>query len=138
SGPGSKATRPRTARELMRFTDLLTVVLAAAVCGAVESHEPYLGASWASDAVVVTTASHRTIRLHADADQIGIEQVSVSADAAAVGWVGVYPNCCGSYPIPGSLIIYSAHRVRRFGNQPVWRWSFRDGSRAVTFLTGPV
>lgn len=68
-------------------------------------------------------------------DQVGFDQVAISPDGRTVGWVGLFPNCCTSYPIPLDLVIYSHGRVRTFtGNGlPIWKWSFEAQGKRVAF-----
>jgi hypothetical protein len=40
-------------------------------------------------------------------EQVGFDKPMVSPDKHQVGWLALYPNCCTSYPIPMTLVIYS-------------------------------
>ena len=66
---------------------------------------------------------------------MGLDQVAVSSDHSAVGWLAVYPNCCTSYPIPLKLMVYSDGQLRTFSPNelPIWYWSFRKGAREVCY-----
>jgi hypothetical protein len=110
-------------------------VLAKLAVPLVPTAEMYFGAQWEADAVVVTTREHRQIVVAKDKDQVGLDQVAVSPDHSAVGWLALYPNCCTSYPIPLKLIVFSDGQLRAFSPNelPIWYWSFRRGAREVCY-----
>ena len=85
-------------------------------------------------AVRIRTSDHRTVVLAPDSDQVGVDQVAISPDRRAVGWLALYPNCCTSYPIPLVLEVYARGAVHAFRgiDLPVWRWAFEAGGTQVS------
>jgi hypothetical protein len=56
----------------------------------------------------------------------------VASDGRTVAWVVNFPNCCTSYPIPLTLVIFrDGTIVRRFGGMPIWKFSFESGADRV-------
>jgi hypothetical protein len=88
----------------------------------------------------IVTASGREIRPPKDSDQVGVEQVAISADRRAVGWLALHPNCCTTYPIPLELVVLTSARTRTFtgDGQAIWQWAFSADSRRVSYRQGPV
>jgi hypothetical protein len=50
------------------------------------------------------------------------------------------PNCCTSYPIPTTLVIYAAGRVvqRINDGMMIYKWVFLDNGRRVAISSGTV
>ena len=98
-----------------------------------QAFQPWLGRAGA-------TASGREIRPPKDSDQVGVEQVAISADRRAVGWLALHPNCCTTYPIPLELVVLTSARTRTFtgDGQAIWQWAFYADSRRVSYRQGPV
>lgn len=67
---------------------------------------------------------------------VGLGRIQISADRRAVGWLVLYRNCCTSYPIPLTLVVYAdgVKRSYRGSGIPIWRWRFLAGGRQVGFL----
>jgi hypothetical protein len=63
----------------------------------------------------------------------------IADDRRTVGWLVEVPNCCTSYPIPLSLVVYRGGRViRRFQpGQAIWDWQFLNAGNQVAFWIGP-
>jgi len=51
-----------------------------------------------------------------------------------------YPNCCTSYEIPLTLVIYADGRTHRFtgSDLPIFLWHFADDGATVAFRQEPV
>jgi len=71
--------------------------------------------------------------------QVGCEHLTVAGDGATVGWSVLAENCCTSYPIPTSVIVYRNRKQAVISpGQMVWDWRFVDNGRRVAVLSGPV
>jgi hypothetical protein len=83
----------------------------------------------------IITRAGRTIVLEKDAEQVGFDQIQVSPDGRAVGWLALYPFCCTSYPIPLKLFIYFDGHLRSFTGQalPIFHWHFTMNGRRFAF-----
>jgi hypothetical protein len=99
------------------------------------------------DLVINTSANERIViaksdRKWAGAQQVGFDDIAISRDGAAVGWVDLYPNCCTSYPVPILLEVYKDGKRHTFEPKiaPV-HWCFMNGSASIaaisTTLHGP-
>lgn len=95
--------------------------------------------------LVITTSSGRQIvvpksnRKVADEQQVGFQNIAISPDGTAVGWVSYYPNCCTSYPVPILVEVYSAGRRRTFDPAIApWHWCFVDGSAKIAAVSTTV
>ena len=112
------------------------VLLAFALVSSSAAAESYLKAVIDKTGQLrITTNKREEILFKKKADQVGFDQVAISPDGRTVGWVGLFPNCCTSYPIPLGLMIYFHGRMRTFtGNGlPIWRWSFEAQGKRVAF-----
>ena len=83
----------------------------------------------------IVTSQGREIVPRKDKDQVGFDKTAISADHRAVGWLGLYPNCCTSYPIPLKLEVYMNGQQHTFTGSglPVWRWAFSEDGKRVAF-----
>ena len=87
------------------------------------------------DQLCILTKDGRKIIIQKDTDQVGFEQIHISADGHSVGWLASYPNSSTSYPIPLVLIIYANGTLHAFkGNElPIWKWQFNSDSKLVAY-----
>lgn len=77
--------------------------------------------------------------LTAEPKQVGCKQVAVAADGRTVGWSVMVENCCTSYSIPTSIVVYcDGKRTIISPGQMVWRWRFIDEGARIAVLSGPV
>jgi len=76
----------------------------------------------------------------ADKEQVGADGIKISPDGSAVGWMVEVPNCCTSYPIPVSIMVYSARgKLQRFGDgMMIGDWKFLEGGRKIAYNTDTV
>jgi len=83
----------------------------------------------------IATKRHREIVPKKERDQTGFEDVQISPDGRAVGWLALYPNCCTSYPIPLKLVILLNGEERTYTGSglPISRWCFWAGGKQVAF-----
>jgi hypothetical protein len=100
-----------------------------------QTAELYDSAGVAANGVLsIRTADHRSIVPTSDSGQVWIDQVAISPDRHAVGWLVMHPNCCTSYPIPLALKVYAGGILHSFTgiDLPVWRWRFEGGGAQVS------
>jgi len=74
-------------------------------------------------------------------DQVGFSQPRVATDQRTVGWLGLYANCCTSYPLPRELVLYRGGRViaRIRGNDlPIFNWRFDPSGKRVSYCQRPL
>jgi hypothetical protein len=69
--------------------------------------------------------------------QVGFDTPAISPDRRSVGWLGLFPNCCTSYPIPLTLSVMTEGRTRVFvkiGSQPpIFFWCFEADGKQIAF-----
>ena len=71
--------------------------------------------------------------------QIGCEHLTIAADGTTVGWSVLTENCCTSYPIPTSIIVYRKRKQAVISpGQMIWDWRFVDNGARIAVLSGPV
>lgn len=96
------------------------------------------------DLVLTTSGGERIVvaksdRKWADEKQVGFQNIAISRDGTAVGWVDLYPNCCTSYPVPILLEVYKAGKRHTFDPAIApWHWCFVDGSARVAAISSTV
>jgi hypothetical protein len=83
----------------------------------------------------ITSSLGRRITPAKEKDQVGFDNVSISADRRSVGWLALFPNCCTTYPVPLRLVVYSMGRQRKFSGSGLAfaRWAFSADGRRVAF-----
>jgi hypothetical protein len=83
----------------------------------------------------IRTTDRRAIQAPQDPEQVGFDQIAISPDRHAVGWLALFPNCCTSYPIPLKLVVCLSGRMHTFVGTglPVWKWRFDSTSQRVAF-----
>ena len=74
--------------------------------------------------------------------QRGVSHPAVSPDKKAAGWLIEYDNCCTSYPLPLTLVIYRPDKplieMKRKCSGAIWEWHFvAGGKRVATFIDFP-
>ena len=119
-------------------TALITIWLALSMA-APAKREVYRSIHVENDRVIITTTSGRQITPRPEQDQVGIESPRLSPDGKTAGWLVLYEGHTTSYPIPLTLITYSAGVVRRYSADAVfWKWAFLEGGRRLAFADGPL
>lgn len=70
---------------------------------------------------------------------VGFSEVELARDRQTLGWTVNVQNCCTSYPIPLSLVVFRNKRVLHSfdGGQMVWSWMFREDGKQVAVVFGP-
>jgi hypothetical protein len=93
------------------------------------------------DLVIIASRGERievpkSDRKWADAQQVGFEEVAISRDGTAVGWLAYYPNCCTSYPVPILVEVYRAGKRHTFDPAiSPSHWCFVDGSARIAAIS---
>ncbi|WP_422942178.1 hypothetical protein [Undibacterium sp. TJN19] len=71
-------------------------------------------------------------------EQQGFQDAQISGDAQMLGWLALTKNCCTSYPLPTSLVIFKNGKLlQRFDDvPPIWQWQFAFDNTAVAYRQG--
>ena len=65
-----------------------------------------------ADGVVhIVTREGKDTGIPKEKDQVRAESVKVAEGRQAAGWLVDYENCCTSYPIPLTLVVYRSGRI---------------------------
>jgi hypothetical protein len=90
--------------------------------------------------VHVVYGDGRDLRIAAEKKQVSSDVPAVAPDKETVGWLVNVPNCCTSYPIPTTLVIYRSGRIiRRISDgMMLYKWQFLDRGRQVAVSSGTV
>ena len=127
-------------RSLARMVALMPIIVSIAAHASAQ--ERYVSAAIDTDGVLrIVTAAAIVIVPDAEPErefvgrQVGYDDVRISADGHAVGWLALFPNCCTSYPIPLALVVLSNGVKRSYAGVglPVWRWAFQADGKRVAF-----
>jgi hypothetical protein len=70
---------------------------------------------------------------------VGFADVELARDQQTLGWTVDVQNCCTSYSIPISVVVFRNKRVLHTfeQGQMVWSWMFLDDGRQVAVVFGP-
>ena len=127
---------------------VVALVVLFATASAIAAQERYVRAEENQNhELVITTATGERIVLPKsdrkwpgdDGEQVAFEDIAISPDHSAVGWVSYYANCCTSYPIPILVEVYSAGQRRIFDPAIApWHWCFVDGSAKIAAVSTTV
>ena len=130
---------------------VVVVIAAGRVGGAMaqpQRAEVYAAATLGNDGNLhIMTTNGRAIVVAKPDDQRSVETQKayfekpvVSKNQRAVGSRVFYPNCCTSYEIPLTLVVYADGRTHRFtgSDLPVFLWHFADDGATVAFSQEPV
>jgi hypothetical protein len=71
-------------------------------------------------------------------DQVGASMLKITVEKKTAGWTAEYANCCTSYPIPMTLVIYHDGRIRHrlHDGMMIYDWKFWAHGRQIAFCTG--
>ena len=74
-----------------------------------------------------------------ETDQVACQDPKLAEGGQVAGWLVDFSDCCTSYPLPLSLVIYRNGRViQRFQpGQSIWDWKFLNNGKQVAFWMGP-
>lgn len=71
--------------------------------------------------------------------QVGCDHVIIARDGRTVGWSVLIENCCTSYSIPTTVVVYHNGKQTVISpDQMVWEWRFIKEGKRVAVLSGPV
>ena len=115
-------------------------VLGALLWGSSLHGQAIVQAVCAKDGKAHLTYANKTRRvIPAEPKQVACEEIRVAADKRTVAWSVLVENCCTSYPIPISVVVYrGARRVVMAPGQMVWQWHFEKDGAQIAMLWGPV
>jgi len=82
----------------------------------------------------------KDIQIAAEKGQVSAASPAVGPDHRTAGWLVKVPNCCTSYPVATTLVIYASGRVvqRIADGMMIYKWVFVDGGRRLAVSTGTV
>ena len=88
---------------------------------------------------LVDAAGHDT-KASQEKDQVAFSSPQVADDDRTVGWLAEFPNCCTSYPIPLTLVIYRDGKIiqQLKPGMMIVDWHFRTEGKQVAFCTNTV
>ena len=70
---------------------------------------------------------------------VGFSGVELAQDRQTLGWTIKVENCCTSYSIPLSVVVFRHKQVLHTFDQGqmVWSWMFLEGGKEVAVVFGP-
>jgi hypothetical protein len=90
--------------------------------------------------VHVINGDGKEVILSKEKGQESVEQPVIAGDNRTVGWLVNFPNCCTSYPISMTIVLYRDGRIiQRLGNgMGVFKWYFVKGGEQVAYYSDTV
>jgi hypothetical protein len=90
--------------------------------------------------VHIVGGNGKNVKAPKENGQVSCDLVRVANDQQTAGWLVEVPNCCTSYPIAMTLVIWRSGRiVHRFANgMLIANWHFVDGGKQAAFYTNTV
>jgi hypothetical protein len=81
----------------------------------------------------------KEITIPKERDQVSASSPRIAEDEQTAGWLIDYENCCTSYPIPLTLVIYRAGRIVRLRpGLMISAWRFLERGKKVAVSSGTV
>lgn len=76
----------------------------------------------------------------AEQNQVGCADAEIATNRQAAAWLVNYKNCCTSYPVPLTLVIYQPGKpLLKLGDElMLGEWHFLDGGKRVAFYSNTV
>jgi hypothetical protein len=70
---------------------------------------------------------------------VGFSDVQLAGDRQTLGWTINVENCCTSYSIPLSVVVFRRKQILHTfeQGQMVWNWKFLHGGEQVEIVFGP-
>ena len=70
---------------------------------------------------------------------VGFSGVELAEDQPTLGWTINVQNCCTSYSVPLSVVVFQHKQVLHtfHQGQMVWSWMFLEGGKQVAVVFGP-
>jgi len=108
-------------------------------CGA-SSHITKAYVEEADGVVHIVTREGKDTGIPKEKDQVRAESVKVAEGRQAAGWLVDYENCCTSYPIPLTLVVYRSGRIiqRIQPGLMIFDWRFVEGAKQIALSSGTV
>lgn len=109
--------------------------------GACSSHETFQQANLdASGEVRAVTSAGHVVQVPQLSGQAGVEQIALSPNHQALGWLSLYPNGGTTYPIPLALTVLrpDARKTTIKADLPIWQWAFASNDKQVVLREAPV
>lgn len=80
------------------------------------------------------------VQMPKEKDQVSTQTPVIAPDHETVGWSVETPNCCTSYPIPTTLVIYRSGRVMQRINDGmmIYKWQFLGHGQEIAVSSGTV
>ena len=120
-----------------RYTLATAVILFIAHAGSAQTVERAYAANDGNAHVAFAEGIDKAIKRQPK--QVGCADVSVADDGHTVGWSVLVDNCCTSYPIPTSIVVYKdGHQHVIAPGQMIWKWRFIERGSQIAVLSGPV
>ena len=71
-------------------------------------------------------------------NEVGFSEVQLADDKKTLGWAVQVENCCTSYSIPLTVVVFRSGKIlHSFNQQMVWKWMFLPGSIQLAIVWGP-
>jgi hypothetical protein len=87
----------------------------------------------------VVDAEGKDIIFPKEQGQVAADSENLSTDKQSAGWLIEEDNCCTSYPIPTSLLVFRNGKKHRLGTgQMIYDWCFIKRGKEVALSSGPV
>jgi hypothetical protein len=68
---------------------------------------------------------------------VGFSQIELADDQKTLGWTVQVQNCCTSYSIPLSVVVFRSGRIiHSFAERMVWDWMFLPDSKQLAVVWG--
>jgi hypothetical protein len=68
---------------------------------------------------------------------VGFSQVQLADDEKTLGWAVQVENCCTSYSVPLSIVVFRSGQVlHSFEERMVWNWMFLPGGKQLAVVWG--
>lgn len=71
---------------------------------------------------------------------VGFSDIQLAEDRQTLGWAINFENCCTSYSIPLSVVVFRDKKVLHTFNpgMMIWSWNFVEGGRKLNVVSGTV
>jgi len=69
--------------------------------------------------------------------QVSVDALVIANDGRTVGWLVNVPNCCTSYPIPMTIVLYrDGHIIRHISNgRAIFKFQFVKGGEQIAYFS---
>ncbi len=86
--------------------------------------------------LMIRKASGETISAPKLTEQVGFEDVRISADGHRIGWLTLMPNDGASYPVPLKLVIFRGDKIELVVSEGtcLGGWTFLENGAQVAYV----